>query len=108
LISIEVFSSNGIYTGLKLTGHAPTSFGSPGENILCAAVSVLSQTLYLYCKKNYIVFSERIEKGFLGFSIEESLSSSVPFDMFLEGITNLEVQYPNSIQISYKGGIYGT
>jgi len=108
LIHIEVFSSDGVYTGLKLTGHAPTSFGSPGENVLCAAVSVLSQTLYLYCKKNYTVFNERIEKGFLAFSLEKNQFSSVPFEMFLEGITNLELQYPESIFIVNKGGIYGT
>lgn len=101
MIKIYLKKGNQYYTGLKITGHAPSLFGKKGENILCAGVSVLVQTLYLYLKEKGNILTEEVKKGYLDFSIlssgEETQKS---FDLILTGIRDLKTQYPEFIEIN--------
>lgn len=99
MIEVVLFQEEGFFIGLKVTGHAPDTFGKQGQNILCAAVSMLSQTIYLYLKKRSLIESEIIQKGHLEFYTKKENRSNIPFDIFLDGIQNLEGQYPTEIKL---------
>ena len=81
-------------------GHAG---GTKGQDLVCAAVSVLTQTLGLFLKKEKLLQKEIVEEGFLlleTVSLNEQVKSSV--DMTLTGLETLRNQYPEKIEIIYK------
>lgn len=101
MIVIEIKKDKkGNYTGLISQGHAPDSFGKQGNNILCAAVSTLVQTLYLHLKIMSNVSHETIRKGLLELEvIETSKETNLSFEVIMTGIHNLFKQYPEEIQL---------
>jgi uncharacterized protein YsxB (DUF464 family) len=101
LIVIEIRKDKkGNYLGLKSEGHAPKSFGKQGNNILCAAVSILVQTLYLHLKIMSNVSRETIRKGFLELEVlKTSKDTNLAFKVIMTGIHNLFKQYPEEIQL---------
>ncbi|MCE9499540.1 MAG: ribosomal-processing cysteine protease Prp [Leptospira sp.] len=101
MIEISIEETNGNYRGIKIEGHAPEDFGKNGNNILCAAVSVLGQTLHLHLRKKDLVSEEKIEKGFLQFRIsdQQQESANSAFEVIIGGLRNLEAQYPEEIRI---------
>ncbi|MBP7283843.1 MAG: ribosomal-processing cysteine protease Prp [Leptospiraceae bacterium] len=101
MIIIEIKKDKkGNYTGLKSEGHAPDSFGKQGTNVLCAAVSVLVQTLYLHLKIMSNVSHETIRKGFLSLEVSETnKDTNLTFEVIMTGIHNLFKQYPEEIQL---------
>jgi len=101
LIIIEIKKDKkGNYTGLISRGHAPDSFGKQGNNILCAAVSILVQTLYLHLKIMSNVSHETIRKGFLELEVSETnKETNLTFEVIMTGIHNLFKQYPEEIQL---------
>lgn len=94
----------------KITGHSPASLGSPGENLLCAAVSVLGQSLLLYLQKKEVVKIQNLEKGFLEFHLTETDKElDIAVDVIVEGLMDLQRQYPEIINFSiYTGEKNGT
>lgn len=101
MIQIEIVKDKkGNYIGLVCQGHAPDSFGKKGNNILCAAVSVLVQTLHSHIKIMSNVSCETIRKGFLEFEVlKTSKETNLSFEVILTGIHNLFRQYPEEIQL---------
>lgn len=101
LILLEIKKDKkGNYTGLVSEGHAPNSFGKKGNNILCAAVSTLVQTLYLHLKIMSNVSRETIRKGFFEIEIlKASKETNLVFEVIMTGIHNLFKQYPEEIQL---------
>lgn len=108
MISLRLVKSHGKYKSLRLEGHAPASFGSSGENILCAGVSVLSQSCFLYLQKNDLLREIVWEKGRLGFQITKpSSESEICMEILVTGMQDLKDQYPKWIDI-YIGEENGT
>ena len=101
MIILEVKKDKkGNYIGLISEGHAPDSFGKKGNNILCAAVSTLVQTLYLHLKIMSNVSHETIRKGFLSLEVSETnKDTNLTFEVIMTGIHNLFKQYPEEIQL---------
>ncbi len=88
------------YTGLISQGHAPNSFGKKGNNILCAAVSVLVQTLFLHLKIMSNVSRETIREGFLELEVSKTnKETNFSFAVIMTGIHNLIKQHPEEIQL---------
>lgn len=89
------------YSYFKITGHAPVEFGRPGENLLCSAVSVLTQSLVLYYQKKEVVKIKALEKGFLEFELHSADSETdIAAQVIVEGLLDLQKQYPEYINFS--------
>ena len=59
------------YIGCSFLGHASTQ-DSNNVNLVCASVSILSQTLYSFLKNKNMVFkNEEMDDGYLNFIISE-------------------------------------
>lgn len=101
MIRIEIIKDKkGNFKGLTSEGHAPESYGTKGNNILCAAISALIQTLHLFLKIMSNVSHETIRTGFLNFSVTEvNKETNLSFELVLTGIHNLSKQYPGEIQV---------
>ncbi len=101
MITIEIKKDKkGNYTGLKSEGHATDSFGKKGNNILCAAVSVLVQTLFLHLKIMSNVSHETVRKGFLELEVSgTNKETNLTFEVIMTGIHNILKQYPEEIQL---------
>lgn len=84
-------------------GHSPIEQGKPGENILCAAVSALTQSLVIHLKKRNNVKALKMEKGYLEFEISNpGNNSNIASELVLEGLLDLEIQYPELIKTILK------
>ena len=104
MIHIQYKIENSFYSFLKVEGHAPSSFGKSGENVLCSAVSVLAQTLYLVLDESRNVGSKRIEKGNLELYLSHpNETTNIQFEFFLKGIFNLQNQYKDILNIQKIG-----
>ena len=87
-----------------MEGHAPSTFGKSGENILCSAVSVLAQTLYLLLEESNNIANKMIEKGNLELIISQpNKTTNIQFEFFLRGIFNLQKQYKDILNIQKIG-----
>jgi len=108
LISLRLLKTKERYTSFSLLGHAPTSLGKMGENLLCAGVSALSQSCFLYLQKKELLREVTWQKGKLEFEISSPcLESEVALDILLTGMQDLKKQYPEWIDI-YIGEENGT
>ena len=84
MIRIELSREEGRYKNLRVEGHSPLSFGRPGENLLCAGVSILSQTLELCLYKSERLGSSKKEKGFLELNVRApDMVTDIQFNFFL-------------------------
>ncbi len=92
------------YTYLKVEGHAPNTFGKQGENILCSAVSALTQTLVLALHEDGNLHNQSIEKGIIEFTIPSPNSkTNIQFETILNGIWNLQKQYNEILKVQNLG-----
>ncbi|EMF80203.1 PF04327 family protein [Leptospira weilii serovar Topaz str. LT2116] len=101
MIRIRIIHNGKFYSSLESEGHSPTSLGKKGENILCSAVSVLVQTLYLYLLQSGKVRPAEIRDGYLRFEVlaEQDALIQNSFDLILSGLKNLKDQYPKEIEL---------
>ena len=105
MIQIQYKIEKSFYSYLKVEGHAPSTFGKIGENILCSAVSVLAQTLYLLLDESGNVSAKKIEKGTLEMTISHPNEiTNTQFEFFLRGTLNLQNQYNDILNIQKIGG----
>ncbi|NBU98668.1 MAG: ribosomal-processing cysteine protease Prp [Spirochaetia bacterium] len=103
MINIEVKKSKEFYIYLRVEGHAPNEFGKPGENIFCAAVSALTQTLLLCVSKRNIVEILKNQKGILEYNITKpDMQSNIEFEFMLIGLENLKKQNIKYISIKNR------
>jgi len=100
LISAEFRREDHFFVQLTVQGHSPDSYGKKGENLVCAAVSMLTQTLVLYLlKKNKLEFSE-LQNGFLKILLKEpDIQTESCMEMVLTGLEKLKTQEPDLIVI---------
>ena len=105
MIRVEIKKIGDSVVGLYSKGHAPKEFGEKGNNVLCAAVSSLLQTLLLYLKKEKLVSAHTMKPGFLDFSLLEKRNPRAEiviehaFSFVYGGLENLQAQYPNEIEL---------
>ncbi|MCP4135691.1 MAG: ribosomal-processing cysteine protease Prp [bacterium] len=93
---------------VTIEGHS--GFGKKGTDIVCAAISALSQTMILgIAKIGAIPQKVTREDGYLGSEIdlsqlvqEKTAVLKIILDMFCIGIFEIEKEYPGSVEISFK------
>ncbi|PJZ69611.1 hypothetical protein CH373_08865 [Leptospira perolatii] len=103
MIRIRLIRNKYGISGLESSGHSPKNLGQKGENILCAAVSVLVQTLYLHLKNQGRIGTAEISDGFLSFEILSGFESDqivlTSFGLIQDGLENLRNQYPKELEL---------
>ena len=113
MIEIELFSdSSQNIKKYKIKGHA--NFASYGEDIVCSAVSVLSQTVImglveiLELDENKIFYKIDENTGYLEVELkniknEELLKETqILLKTFKIGIESIEENYPRNVNIEYR------
>ncbi|PKM83009.1 MAG: ribosomal-processing cysteine protease Prp [Firmicutes bacterium HGW-Firmicutes-14] len=105
MIIVSVNRSNGMLKGYSVKGHA--GYKPPGEDIVCAAVSVLAQTALLglgnYVKKGLDYQID--DSGVLRCSLPDKLAEteSIQAEAILEtmviGLKNLQKNYSKYIRV---------
>jgi uncharacterized protein YsxB (DUF464 family) len=104
LIRVLYKKENLGYSYLKVEGHAPSTFGKKGENILCSAISALTQTLVLALQQDGNLQTKSLENGILEFAIPEpSEKTNIQFEIILNGILNLQKQYSDILKVQNLG-----
>ncbi|PJZ59150.1 ribosomal-processing cysteine protease Prp [Leptospira barantonii] len=100
MIRIRITRLREFYSSLESEGHSPASLGTKGENLLCSAVSVLVQTLYLHLLQSGKAKPAEIRDGYLRFEVlgQDALIQN-SFDLILSGLKNLKSQYPKEIEL---------
>ncbi|EMY79371.1 PF04327 family protein [Leptospira weilii serovar Ranarum str. ICFT] len=100
MIRIRITRFGEFYSSLESEGHSPVSLGKKGENLLCSAVSVLVQTLYLHLLQSGKVKPAEIADGYLRFEVlGQDVLIQNSFDLILSGLKNLKDQYPKEIEL---------
>jgi hypothetical protein len=91
----------GNFAGIQIEGHSPSSLGSKGENLLCAGVSTLVQSVHTFLATKKVLQMEVKQDGVLRFLIrtgEEDRFQEL-LQMVELGMTNLKTQYPTAISL---------
>ena len=102
MTKITFFKKKGLYYGFRAEGHA--DFAARGEDIVCAAISILTQTLCFYALEagvleEYILVDQ--EDGALAISFLEKCDYEriqEGFRYLKVGIDLLAAQYPEYVQ----------
>ena len=110
MTKIKIFKDkSGNIIQYEMIGHA--DFGEYGNDILCAAISVLSQTTLIALNKvcgieeDDISFSVDEDKGYLKVSIPKDLEKNISdranivLETMIVGLEDLAEQYPEYINL---------
>lgn len=103
MINITFATVDGHFKGIKVTGHAYSD--EPGRDLVCAAVSTLSQTL-VNAVESIGEIPERdiqckIENGFLKFVIDDKWLNDtvdIAFKTIMIGIDGIQKTYPKYVR----------
>ena len=78
--------------------------GKKGENLVCAAVSVLLQSFLVYCKKEGLLKSESMGDGLLEMELQPQRQELTrqALDLVLCGLESLQKDHPKEMKILYK------
>ena len=104
MTAVTIYKRSGQYTGFTIEGHA--GYADEGQDIVCAAVSVLSlNTLNSIEAFTEDQFSGEEKDGFLSCSFPEALSEKAVLllDSMVLGLTDIQRSYGKSyIRIVFK------
>ncbi len=104
MTAVTIYKKSGQYTGFTLEGHA--GYAEEGEDIVCAAISVLSlNTLNSIEAFTEDRFSGEEKDGFLSCRFPEPLSEKAVLllDSMVLGLTDIQKSYGESyIRITFK------
>ncbi len=113
MIEIKIFSDSlGNIKKYNIRGHA--DFAPYGEDIICAAISVLSQTTLiglveiLQLGKNEVFYKIDENTGYLNVELKNIEGESVLKDTqillqtFKLGVESIQGNYPESVKIEYR------
>lgn len=106
MTKITIYENNGIYTGFESVGHADYE-GGEEYDIVCAAISILTQGLYFSLVENCELDEDEIyakqRDGFLEIKLDYDKSSNIKvqsnFEFMITGLKLLEAQYSNYINL---------
>jgi len=103
MTTVRFLVQDGRLYGFRASGHA--GYANSGEDIVCAAVSALTQTALLglgEVLKVPVEWSADEEKGALSASIREATEGTEIVLRTLEaGLSNIAEQYPDLVGIDY-------
>ncbi|PJZ25382.1 hypothetical protein CH352_15005 [Leptospira hartskeerlii] len=103
MIRVKILRKGEEILGLESSGHASKMHGSKGQNLLCAAVGVLIQTLYLHLSKEGLAEEAVIGDGLLDFKTVSGKTTdpivNTSFNLVISGLVNLKEQYPSEIEL---------
>jgi uncharacterized protein YsxB (DUF464 family) len=103
MTTVRFLVQDGRLYGFRASGHA--GYANSGEDIVCAAVSALTQTALLglgEVLKVPVEWSADEEKGALSALIQEATEGTEIVLRTLEaGLTNIAEQYPDLVGIDY-------
>ena len=106
MLSVTVYRNpEGIIQGLQFSGHA--DFREAGEDIVCAAASVLAEntvnSIERFTEDGFEYCALNEEEGFLSFRLKSvSADSRLLLDSLLLGLQGIEESYGDHIQIQYE------
>ncbi|MDR7870266.1 MAG: ribosomal-processing cysteine protease Prp [Tissierellaceae bacterium] len=112
MINIKIFRNKDNIIGFKIKGHA--NFAEYGEDIVCAAISVLSQTslmaLVEVCgiEESKLHYSIDDKTGFLevnlpkNIDIESLEKSQIVLKTFELGVKSIIESYPNNVALNNR------
>lgn len=116
MIEVKIFRDDkGLINRYKILGHA--NYKAHGEDIVCAAVSILGYTalrsIVDVCglKENEISYKEDEETGFLDVKLlinNEDLrikNIQIVLKTLVVGIISLIESYPKYVTLEYRGGV---
>lgn len=81
---------------IEVQGHS--GYAEFGKDIVCAAISVLLQTLVYHLEDNADYMDSNIDNGYV-FCYARGGDARVSFDTILTGLQLIESQYPDYIEI---------
>ena len=89
-------------SSITIEGHA--NYAEHGKDIVCAAVSILAQTLIqTIVKKTDEKIKYVIQSGYIEIECERKLKETyLLFDAFFIGCQMLAANYPNNVKINRK------
>lgn len=103
MVNIEILKKDGNYFSVKSCGHA--DYADYGYDIVCAGVSVLTQTLYFYLLDlgftDKEIESEQ-DEGYLLIKLKNNYKDAkvqTAFEYMLKGLEILQNQYMEYIKI---------
>ncbi|MDZ4727249.1 MAG: ribosomal-processing cysteine protease Prp [Leptospira sp.] len=101
MILVKIFYKDGLIQGFQVKGHAPSEFGDKGDNLLCAGVSTLVQSVHSYMGWKESLKDEKKSEGFLEFLVKPDFLSEFQTlgQMTTFSLMSLSKQHPNAIQI---------
>ncbi|WP_455257417.1 ribosomal-processing cysteine protease Prp [Peptoniphilus asaccharolyticus] len=104
MVEVTLYRENNLYFGFKSTGHA--DYGDSEYDIVCAGVSILTQTLYFQAINNLGIAEEDIydkqDSGYLKIIFKNKYDYKKMQDSFLflkEGISLLEKNYSEHVML---------
>ncbi|HNY22741.1 MAG TPA: ribosomal-processing cysteine protease Prp [Treponemataceae bacterium] len=110
MISVDVsLGDRGNLVSASATGHAGK--GKRGEDIVCAAVTVLLRTTLAVLSSNGVESSaDTAGRGSLAFRVTALREGDIPFlryaaDFLLEGLGSLAREYPDAVELRVQRAI---
>lgn len=104
MIIVSVKRKHHMLCGMKVTGHA--GYATPGDDVVCAAVSALSQTLVNSLEELTVgvVQSLEMRSGHLSFTITPvTEQTELLMQSFLIGIKGVAAASPEFVKIEIGG-----
>lgn len=103
MITVTIYKHFGQYRGFRCEGHA--GYGEEGQDIVCAAVSVLTvNTVNSIEAFTEDPISGQEKDGFVSCHLTGSVSreTALLMDSMVLGLTDIERNYDNYMQIRFK------
>lgn len=112
MIDVKILKRNHILMGYRISGHA--NYRASGEDIICAGVSMISQTILeslvkvSKIREDEIIYSIDEDTGFLDVLIPDNLKDNVLNDSqvllksLITGIELMVEAYPDYIKMAYE------
>ena len=110
MTEIDIVKNDGYIVSYRIQGH--TGYAEEGNDILCSAISFISQTVILslneVCKIKSEDINFRIDDGYLGMCLNFNLSkeklecSEIVMNTMLTGFKSLLETYPEYITLNIE------
>ena len=109
MIKVNIEKNDDVYYFLKVSGHA--DFDEYGKDVVCAAVSVLAQTLIesIFSVAKIKDFKYELEGGYIRCNLLNSTLNehnmyivNILFEMFITGINGVKVSYPEYLELKVE------